>query len=117
MEVVFGIMEKLLKENIKVAKCKMPKEELGRQEGQIATKWGIHEDFYHFDNSKMLRRQQMRWKPPTLTQFKLNFDGVAGGGIEAASGVLQDGNGDVLLVYVGNMWSGSNNLAEAMALL
>ena len=54
------IMEKLLKENIRVAKCKIPKEEPGRQEGQIAEKWGIQEDFYLFDNSKVLKRQKMR---------------------------------------------------------
>ena len=95
MEVVFGIMEKLLKENIRVAKCKMPKEELGRHEGLIAEKWGCHEDFYLSGNSKMLRREKTRWKPPTLTQFKLNFDGVAKGGIGAASGVLRDKNGEL----------------------
>ena len=35
-EVVSGMMEKLLKENLGVAKCKMPKEEPGIQEGIIA---------------------------------------------------------------------------------
>ena len=33
-----------------------------------------------------------------------------------ASGVLRNGNGDALLVYTGKVRSGSNNLAEAMAL-
>ena len=55
-EVVFGIMEKLLKENLRVAKCKMPKEEPSRQEGLIAENWGYHEDFFLFDNSKMMKR-------------------------------------------------------------
>ncbi len=32
-------------------------------------------------------------------------------------GVLWDRNGDVLLVYIGRVGIGSNNLAEAMALL
>ena len=48
MEVVFGIMEKLLKENIRVFKCKMPKEEPSRQEGKIAKKWGCHDHFFPF---------------------------------------------------------------------
>ena len=64
----------------------------------------------------MLKRQQTRWKPPTLTQLKLNFDGATKGGIGVVGGVLWDGNGDVLLVYVGKVGNGSNNLAEAMAL-
>ena len=58
MEVVFGIIQKLLKENLRVAKCKMPKEEPGRQEGLIVEKWGCHEDFFLFDNSKMMKRQK-----------------------------------------------------------
>ena len=41
MEVVFGIIEKLLKENLRVAKCKMPKEEPSRQEGLIAENWVV----------------------------------------------------------------------------
>ena len=53
---VFGIMKKLLKENLRVAKCKMPKKELGRQEGLIAEKWGCHRIFFLFDNSKMMKR-------------------------------------------------------------
>ena len=114
MEVVFGIMEKLLKENIRVAKCKMPKEEPSRQEGQIVEKWECHENFYLFDNSKMLRRYQTRWKPPTLTQFKLNFNCASKGGIGEAGGVLQNGNGDALLVYTRKVGNGSNNLAKAM---
>ena len=32
-------------------------------------------------------------------------------------GVLRDKNGDVLLVYAGKVGNGSNNVAEAMALL
>ena len=36
VEVVFGVMNKLLKENLRVAKYKMPKEELGRIEGIVA---------------------------------------------------------------------------------
>ena len=35
-----GIMEKLLKENIMITKCKPPKEELGRKESQVE-RWGI----------------------------------------------------------------------------
>ena len=54
----------------------------------------------------------MRWKPPTLTHFKLNFDGSTRGG-----GVLQDRNGDALLVYLGKVGNRSNNLAKTMALL
>ena len=64
----------------------------------------------------MLRRQQMRWKPPTFTQFKINFDSATRGGIGVVGGVLQDGNGDVFLVYVGKVGKGSNNLAKPMAL-
>ena len=116
MEVAFGIMEKLLKENIRVAKCKVPKEEPSREEGLIAEKWSCHEDFYLFDNSKMLRRQKMRWKPPTLTQFKLNFDGAARGGIGVVGGVLWDRNSDALLVYAGKVGNGRNNFVEAIAL-
>ena len=56
MEVVFGIMEKLLKKKLRVAKCKMPKEEPDRQ-GLIVEKWGCQEDFFLFDNSKMMKRQ------------------------------------------------------------
>ena len=56
MEVVFGIMNKLLKENIRVAKCKMPKEEPIRHEGHFAERWGFHEDFFLFDNSVMRTR-------------------------------------------------------------
>ena len=36
-----GIMEKLLKENIMITKCKTSKEELGSKEYQIAERWGI----------------------------------------------------------------------------
>ena len=39
------------------------------------------------------------------------------GGIGMAGGVLRNGNGDALLVYSGKVGGGSNNLAEAMALL
>ena len=34
-----------------------------------------------------------------------------------ARGVLQDKNGDVMLVYTGKVGIGSNNLVEAMELL
>ena len=112
-----GIMEKLLKENIRIVKCKTPKEEPSRKEGQITKKWGIQGDFYHFDNSKVLKRQKTRWKPPTLTQLKLNFDGATKGGMGVVGGVLRNGNGDVLIVYYGSAGGGSNNLAEVMALL
>ena len=65
----------------------------------------------------MRRRQQTKWRPPTITQYKLNFDGAAKRGLGAARGVLRDKNGDVLLVYAGKVGNGSNNVAEAMALL
>ena len=55
-EVVFGIMEKLLKENLGLAKCKIPKEEPNRHEGLVAEKWGCHEDCFLVDNSKMMKR-------------------------------------------------------------
>ena len=51
-----GIMEKLIKKNIMSAKCKIPKEELGRKEYQIAERWGIHRNFKDFDNSKTIKR-------------------------------------------------------------
>ena len=54
---VFGVMNKLLKENLRVSKYKMPKEEPGRIEGIVAENWGCHEDFFLFDNSVMRRRQ------------------------------------------------------------
>ena len=117
VEGVFGVMNKLLKENLRLAKHKMPKEELGRIEGILAENWGCQEDFFLVDNLARRRRQQKKWRPPTITQYKLNFDGAAKGGLGAAGGVLQDKNGDVLLVYVGKVGNGSNNVAEAMALL
>ena len=36
VEVVFGVMNKLLKENLRVAKYRMPKEEPRRLEGIVA---------------------------------------------------------------------------------
>ena len=117
MEVVFGIMNKLLKENLRVAKCKIPNEELGRLEGLVAENWGYREDFFLYDNLNMRRRQQTKWGPPTITQYKLNFDGATKGGLGVARGVLRDMNGDVLLVYASKVGNGSNNVAEAMALL
>ena len=42
VEVVFGIMNKVLKENLRVAKCKMPNEEPIRHEGLVAERWGCH---------------------------------------------------------------------------
>ena len=56
MEGVFSIMDKLLKENLRVAKCKMLKDEPVRHEGLVAERWGYHEDFFLFDNSKMMMR-------------------------------------------------------------
>ena len=56
-EVVMGIMEKLVKENIMIAKCKTLKEEPGREECQIAKRLGIQWNFNHFDNSKVIKRQ------------------------------------------------------------
>ena len=53
---VFGVMNKLLKENLRVAKCKMPKEEPGRLEGIVVENWGCQEDFFLFDNLAMRRR-------------------------------------------------------------
>lgn len=117
MEVVMGIMEELLKENLMIAKCKIPREEPTRKEYQIAERWGIHENFNHFDNSKKIKRQQTRWKPPTITQLKLNFDVVAREGIGAVGGVLQNGDGEALLVYFGKIGGGSNNMAKVMAVL
>ena len=64
---VFGIMNKLLKENIRAAKCKMPKEESGRLEDLVAKNWGCNEDFFLFDNLAMRRRRQTKWRPPTIT--------------------------------------------------
>lgn len=110
-------MDKLSKENLRVAKCKMPKEELARHEGLVAERWGCHEDFFLFDNSKMMMRQKTRWRPPTLMQYKLNFDEATNGGIGATGGVLWDKNGDVMLVYARKVRDGRNNLAKAMALL
>lgn len=57
VEVVFGMMNKLLKENIRVAKYKMPKEEPRRLEGIVAKNWGCQEDFFLFDSSTRRRRQ------------------------------------------------------------
>ena len=107
----------IVKGKFKVAKCKMPKEEPSRLEGLVVENWGCHEDFFLFDNSVMRRRQQTRWRPPTITQYKLNFDGATKGGIGATGGVLRDMNGEVLLVYARKVGNGSNNEAEAMALL
>ena len=42
MEVVVEIMEKILRENVMIAKCKTPKEALGKVEYQIVERWGIH---------------------------------------------------------------------------
>ena len=117
VEVVFGVMNKLLKENLRVAKYKMPKEEPGRIEGIVAENWVCQEDFFLVDKLARRRRQQTKWRPPTITQYKLNFDGAAKGGHGAAGGVLRDRNGDVLLVYAGKVGNGSNYVAEAMALL
>ena len=47
----------------------------------------------------------------------MNFDGAAKGGQGAARGVLRDRNGDVLLVYAGQVGIGRNNVVEATALL
>ena len=76
---VFGVMNKLLKENLRVAKYKMPKEEPRKLEGIVVENWGCQEDFFLFDNLARRRRQQTIWKPPTITQYKLNFDGAAKG--------------------------------------
>ena len=112
-----GIMEKLIKENIMRAKCKILKEEPGRKEYQIAERWGIQKNFKDFDNSKTIKRQQTKWKPPTITKLKLNFNGAAKVGVGVAGGMPRNGNGEVLLVYSGRVGEGSNNKAEAMALL
>ena len=77
----------------------------------------IHKNFKDFDNSKTIKRQQTKWKPPTITQLKLNFDGATKAGVGAMGGVLRNGNGEALLVYSGRVGKGSNNKAEVMALL
>ena len=110
-------MNKLLKENLRVVKYKMPKEEPRKKESIVAENWGCSEDFFMFDNLARRRRLQTRWRPPTITYFKLNFDGATKGGEGAAGGVLRDRNGDALLVYSGYVGKGSNNVAKAMALL
>ena len=53
------------------------------------------------------------------TYGKKEIIGYSGrkGGHGAAGGVLRDRNGDMLLVYAGKVGNGSNNVAEAMALL
>ena len=62
-----GIIEKRIKENIMSAKCKITKEELGKTKYQIVKRWGIHRNFKDFDNSKIIKRQQIIWKPTTFT--------------------------------------------------
>ena len=114
---VFGVMNKLLKENLRVVKYKKPKEEPRRLEGIVAENWGFQEDLFLFDNLVRRRRQKTIWRPPTIIEYKLNFDGAVKGGQGAAGGVLRDRKGDVLLVYVGHVGNGSNNVAEATMLL
>ena len=61
-------------------------------------------------------RQKIIWKPPTITQLKLNFDGATRWGITAVGGVLRNDYGEALFVYFGNIDKGTNNMAEVMAL-
>ena len=65
----------------------------------------------------MNKRKQKKWKPPTITTLKLNFDGATKNGLVAVGGVLRDGNGRVLLLYARKIGQGTNNMAERMALL
>ena len=58
VEVVFEVMNKLLKENLRVAKYKKPKEEPRRLEGIVAENWGCQEGFFLFYNLEGRRRQQ-----------------------------------------------------------
>ena len=116
-EVIMRIMQKLIMENILNTKCRLPKEELGWAACKIAERWGIQKNFKDFDNSKIIKRQQTKWKPATSTWLKLNFDGAAREGIEATGGVLRDANGEALIVYVGRVGEGSNNKAKVTALL
>ena len=111
------IMVKLVMENILNTICRLPKEEPGRIACKIAERWGIQQNFKHFDNSKIIKRQQTKWKPATSIWLKLNFDGAAREGIGVAGGVLCDANGEALLVYVRRVGEGSNNKAEATTLL
>ena len=57
VEVVFGVMNKLLKENLRVAKYKMPMEEPGRIEGIVAENWGCQDDFFLVHNLARRRRK------------------------------------------------------------
>ena len=100
-----------------VAKCKFPKEASRRIESKIAEKWNIQKNFDYFDNSKVIRRKQTNWKPPITTQFKLNLDGTTRGGKVVVGSVLRDDDGEVLLLYSGNIGRGKNNMFEAIALL
>ena len=84
---------------------------------KIAERWGIRQNFKHFDNSKIIKRQQTKQKPATSTWLKLNFDGAVREGIKAMSGVLPDANGEFFLVYVRRVGEGSNNKAKVMTLL
>ena len=49
--------------------------------------------------------------------IKLNFDGAAREGMTIAGGVLPNEKGVVLVAYSGKLGMGTNNEAEAMALL
>ena len=48
---------------------------------------------------------------------RLNFDGAARRGKVTVRGVLRDEKGNVLVAYLGKLGMGTNNEAEAMALL
>ena len=88
VEVVMGIMGKLITENILSTKCKLRKEEPGWAACKLSKRWGIQKNFKDFDNSKIIKRQETIWKPTTSTWLKLNFDGATREGIRAACGVL-----------------------------
>ncbi|XP_057819194.2 uncharacterized protein LOC131032280 [Cryptomeria japonica] len=54
--------------------------------------------------------------PPTTHGFKLNFDGVARGGLATSGGIIRTHMRALVAAYAGNLNGHSSNQAEAMAL-
>ena len=52
-----------------------------------------------------------------MSTMKLNFDGAVRDGLVQVGGVLRNTRGEVLLAHSGNSGQGTNNVAEATALL
>ncbi|KAH9305379.1 hypothetical protein KI387_009783 [Taxus chinensis] len=107
-----------IKENIAGSKPPKKKRYLENEE-YILSNWQIGSINSWNIPRNSIDRSLIKWHPPYLNWYKLNFDGASEGnpGNVAGGGVIWDHKGNIIAVYVGKIGIQTNHFVEDLAAL